>query len=159
MLSRRGILAAGGLAPLLAGRQRMTTPRRVRGLGMPVKLGQQDGPLTGLINPYLPGTGWVVQFTPTDLAVTETEFEAHQIALDGPIGSSAVVMLDGHEHSYVQTAWANTASDEPSMLIRYGQTVQFCWNVAFTSPPYDRTANIRPRVTLWLRRTAEGVYY
>lgn len=137
----------------------MTSPNRPRGLGFPVKLGQQDGPLTGLINPYLPGTGWDVIFTPQDLGVTETEFEVYQIALDGPIGSSAVVMLDGHEHSYVQSAWANTASDEPAMLVRFGQTIQFCWNVAATAGPYNRTTNIQPRVTLWLRRLAEGLMF
>jgi hypothetical protein len=153
MITRREILGAGILAPLMAGGATMTTPRQVRGLGIRIQLGQQDGPLTGNINPYLPGTGWVVVFTPDELP-TETEFEVYQIALDGPIGSSAVVMLDGNEHSYLQTAWANTASDEPAMLVRFGQPIQFCWNFAFTAPPYNRTTNIRPRVTLWLRRLA-----
>lgn len=159
MITRRGLLGAGALLPLTRDNGRMTTPHRTRGLGFPIQYGVVDGSAAsgGInINPYLPGTGWDVVFTPATLGVTETEFECYQIALDGPIGSSAVVMLDGHEHSYVQTAWANTASDEPAMLIRYGQFVQFCWNFAFTSPPYNRTSNVQPRVTMWLRRLSDG---
>lgn len=162
-LSRRALLGVGALVPLLSksGGQAMTSPMhpsQVRGLGNRIARGVQDSTMTGLINPYLPGTGWVVIFTPDDLPM-ETEFEVYQIALDGPIGSSAVVMLDGNEHSYVQTAWANTASDDPPMLVRFGQSIQFCWNFPFTSGPYNRTTNIQPRVTIWLRKTAQGVYY
>ena len=124
-----------------------------RGLGWRTQLGQQDSAVTGLINPYLPGTGWVVIFAPEDLDVADTEFECYHIALDGPVGSTAVVLIDGHQWDYVNQAWSNGWDPAEPMLIRSGQTVQLCWNRAFTAAPYNRTTNVQPTVTLWLRRS------
>ena len=52
-------------------------------IGHRLQLGIQD---TG-INPYLPGTGWDVLFTPDVIGSSLTEIEVYHIALDGPIGS------------------------------------------------------------------------
>lgn len=117
------------------------------------QLGVSDAaPGIGGINPYLPGTGWDVIFQPADLSIPpDGEVEIYHIAIDGPIGSSAIVMRDGKIWDYVAQGWANGWDPSQPMLIRGGHYVQICWNVAFTSPPYNRTSNIRPQATLWLR--------
>ena len=71
----------------------------LRYIGRRTATGVQDSAAAGNINPYLPGTGWDVVFTPDVINVQDTEFEVYQIALDGPIGSSAVLLLDGQEFS------------------------------------------------------------
>lgn len=129
----------------------MTPDQQPIGLGWRTGLGLQDSNATGLINPYLPGSGWDVIFKPEDLGVTQTEFECYHISLDGPIGSSAAVLIDGHQWDFVSQAWANGWDPAQPMLIRSGQFVQFCWNRAFAAAPYNKTSNIQPVVTMWLR--------
>ena len=115
------------------------------------KFGVQDGSATigQNINPYLPGTGWVVQFGAADFALPQTEYEIWHIALDGPIGSSAQIFIGGVAWDYVLTAWSNAWDPAQPMYLRSGQVLSFCWNFAFTSPPYNRTSNVQPQVTLW----------
>ena len=119
------------------------------------------GPIFGVsdanyqVNPFLLGTGWDVILDPTVFATNETGVEIYQIALDGPIGSSLVVMRDGHVWNYVNAGWKN--SDDPQNPLPLGTstqigTIQFAWNVAFTSPPYNTTSNVQPQVTVWLRK-------
>jgi hypothetical protein len=105
----------------------------------------------GSFNPYLPGTGWNVQFDPGAVGSSLTEIEVYHIALDGPIGSSAVLLLDGFEWDYIQQGWANGWDPSQPILLQQTSTLAVCWNVAATAPPYNRTNNIQPRVTLWLR--------
>lgn len=154
-LSRRGLL---GLAGLAAG-GRMTTPygarQAVRGLGHPTKQGISDASgLAENVNPYLPGTGWDVIFRPDDFGVPLAEFEAYHIALDGPIGSSVAILIDRIPWDFVNQGWANGWDPAQPMLLKSGVTLAFCWNVAFAAGPYNRTTNIRPVVTLWLRTPA-----
>ena len=121
------------------------------------KLGVQDGdPSIGQnINPYLPGTGWVVQFAAADFTLPETEYEVWHISLDGPVGSSAVVFIDQIAWDYVLTAWSNAWDPAQPMFLRSGQAVSFCWNFPFTAPPYNRTSNVQPQVTLWTQQPSE----
>jgi len=126
-------------------------PPRVT-LTNPSKLGTQDLSGSESVNPYFPGTGWNVVFSPGDLGVRETEFECYHIALDGPIGASAVVLINRKQWDYVSQAFANGWDPSQPMIIRFGQSVQFCWNRAFVAGPYNKTTNIQPVVTLWLRR-------
>ena len=117
------------------------------------QLGISDGnPVAQKINPYLPGTGWDVIFQPSDLSLpVDGEVEVYHIALDGPIGSSLTIFRDVHEWDYVAQGWANGWDPSEPLIIFGGITLQFCWNFAFTAGPYNRTTNIQPRVTLWLR--------
>jgi hypothetical protein len=116
-------------------------------LGFRSKLGAADS--TG-INPYLPGTGWDVIFTPDSL-LQLTWYEVYHIALDGPVGSSAAVLLDNQPWDYVNQAWSNGWDPSQPMLVTAGMSVAFCWNVTATVGPYNRTTNIQPVATLWLR--------
>lgn len=119
-----------------------------RALGRRTATGQAD---SQGINPYLPGTGWVVTFDPSVFASNLPELELYHIALDGPVGSSAVVLLDGAPWDYINQAWSNGWDPSQPMLIFPGVTVAICWNVAFTAGPYDHLANVQPTATLWLR--------
>src|SRR5215831_1720518 len=89
-------------------RQARTTNRQApmakRTLGHPTASGVQD--TTG-INPYLPGTGWDVLFTPDVIGSQLTEIEVYHIGLDGPVGSSAAVLIDGFLWDVVNQGWAN----------------------------------------------------
>jgi hypothetical protein len=127
----------------------------LRGLGFRTQLGTSDTNLNA--NPFLPGTGWNVIFQPQDLAATETEFEVYQISLNGPIGASGLVAVDGHPWNYVAQFWSNTYDPQQPLLVKFGQSVQFFWNVAFAAGPYNMTTNIQPTVTMWLRRTSLGL--
>jgi len=118
-------------------------------------LGVADSLATGNINPYLPGTGWDVLFAPADLSIPpDGEIEVYHIALDGPVGSSGVWMRDGKQFGYF-LGWTNEWDPQQPMILRGGQTVQFCWNTTATAGPYNRTTNIQPVVTLWLRRAQQ----
>jgi len=151
VITRRGILGAGVLAPLMAGRKAMTAPNVVRGLGWRRQTGVSDS--LEKINPFLPGTGWDVLFHPIDLAFTEVEAEVYHIYLDGPVGASTAVLVDGHRWDFVAQGWQNGWDPQQPLLLKYGQTLQFCWSVAATNPPFDPTgtANVQPDVTIWLR--------
>lgn len=128
----------------------------VRDLGpRGVVLGVADGPATGNVNPYLPGSGWDVIFDPTVMP-NVTEFELYHISLDGPVGSFITVLRDGKEWDYA-AGWSNGWDPSQPLPLQQTSTVQICWNVAFTAGPYNRTSNIRPRATLWLRLPLERV--
>ena len=103
------------------------------------------------INPYLPGTGWTVTLGPEVIASNLTELEIYHVALDGPIGSSATWLVDGAPWDYVNQAWANGWDPSQPVLLQQSSYVQFCWNQAFVAGPYNKTTNIQPVITLWLR--------
>jgi len=124
-----------------------------RTLGHPTASGVQD--TTG-INPYLPGTGWDVLFTPDVIGSQLTEIEVYHIGLDGPVGSTATVLIDGFLWDVVNQGWSNGWDPSQPMLLGQTNTVAFCWNVPRTAPPYNRTTNIRPIVTMWLRHEIEA---
>jgi hypothetical protein len=105
---------------------------------------------TAGINPYLPGTGWNVTIDTAVIGSNLAELLVYHIALDGPVGSSAQVFLDGFQWDYVSQAWLNGWDPSQPMLITQGMAVTFCWNVAATAGPYNRTTNIRPTATIWL---------
>lgn len=119
------------------------------GLGRRTQNGVSDATVQG--NPFLLGTGWDVLFTPDVLATNLTTFEVYQISLDGPVGSSVQVAIDGAPWNHVNQGWLNSWDPAQPMLLNNGNTVQFFWTVPFASGPYNRTTNIRPTVTLWLR--------
>ena len=130
----------------------MTTPTQVRGRGWRTQMGISDASPNAGINPYLPKTGWDVLFQPDDFKMSEPEFEIYHIALDGPVGSSVSVLVDNHQWDFVNQGWSNGWDPSQPLLIKSGQSLQFCWNVAFTSPPYNKTNNIQPTVTVWVRK-------
>jgi hypothetical protein len=120
---------------------------------IPVRqLGFKDGTL-GFpnFNPYLPGTGWVVLFVTQDMSIPLTEYECFHAALDGPIGSSVTVLLNGSEWDFINQGYANAWDPSQPLPLTSGDEIGFAWNFAFTSPPYNRTSNVQPRVTMWLR--------
>lgn len=123
-------------------------PMAKRSISHPTAFGVKD---TASINPYLPNSGWVVQFTPDVIRSNLTEIEVYHIALDGPVGSSAAVLLESAPWDYVNQGWSNGWDPSQPLLLWQGATLAICWNVAFTSPPYNRTTNIQPQATLWLR--------
>jgi hypothetical protein len=122
-----------------------------RRIGQRLGLGISDGTLLSPLNPYLPGSGWDVVYDPQAIGSALTEIEVYHVALDGPVGSSAIVLLDGNEWDYVAQAWSNGWDPSQPMLLGQTSTLVICWNVAATSPPYDRINNIQARATLWLR--------
>ena len=119
-------------------------------LGPRIMLGISDA--TPQINPFLLGTGWDVIFTAADLGTNLSHVQIYQIALDGPVGSSVWMLRNRKKWNFVAQGWTNY--DDPQQTLPLGQTdeVQFCWNAAFTNPPYNRSSNIQPEVTLWLRQ-------
>jgi hypothetical protein len=123
-------------------------PTGKRSLGHRSAVGQAD---TQNINPYLPGTGWVVTFDSGAIGSSLTELEVYHIAIDGPIGSSLAVLIDGAQWDYVAQGWANGWDPSQPMLLWQSATLALAWNVAATAPPYNRTTNIQPIATLWLR--------
>lgn len=104
------------------------------------------------VNPYLPGAGWVVTFSPDVIASSLTELEVYHIALDGPIGSSAAVLLDNAQWDYVNQGWANGWDPSQPLLLQQSSNLVIAWNVPATAPPYNKTSNIQPVATIWLRR-------
>lgn len=124
-----------------------------RSLGHRFTAGQAD---SQNVNPYLPGTGWVVTFDAGGIGSALTELEVYHVALDGPVGSSAAVLIDGAIWDYVSQGWANGWDPSQPMLLWQGATLTFAWNVAATAPPYDHVSNVQPAVTLWLRHELVG---
>jgi len=124
-----------------------------RDLGSVFQTGISDATLK--VNPYLLGTGWDVQFPADQSRPRGTEVEIWHIALDGPIGSSAVWFRNNRKLGYINQGWANEW--DPSQPVLLGQTdeITFCWNVAFAAGPYNKTSNILPEITLWLRQPQE----
>jgi hypothetical protein len=107
---------------------------------------------TTQINPFLLGTGWNVIFDPNTIIPRVTQMEIYQAALDGPVGSVVWVLRDGKKFNFVPQGWQNYWDPVQPMLLSDTQTIAFCWSVPFTSGPYNRTSNIQPEVTLWLRQ-------
>jgi hypothetical protein len=104
------------------------------------------------INPFLLGTGWDAIFTADILATNQSRIEIYHAAVNGPIGSSLAVLRNGKVWDYVLQGWQN--GWDPSQPLPLGQTdtVQFCWTVPFTNPPYDMVSNIQATATIWLRQ-------
>ena len=120
------------------------------------------GPVVGVsdanyqVNPFLLGTGWDVVFDASQYFSNLTGLEIYHVALDGPIGSSLVVLRDGKTWDYVAQGWKNGWDPSQPLPIPQQNLVQFCWNFAYTSPPYS-AANVQPTVTLWLRQQVTGL--
>jgi hypothetical protein len=108
------------------------------------------------INPFLLGTGWDVIFDPAVWATNLTGLEIYQISLDGPIGSSVWMLRNGHQWNFVAQGWQNYYDPVQPTPLSQTDTIAFCWNVAATAGPYNRTTNIQPTVTCWLRTIAPG---
>lgn len=133
---------------------------RPRTLGWRRQLGVADSAPDAGVNPFLPGTGWDVIFHPSDLDFTEVEVELYHIYLDGPVGAACAVLVNGHRWDFVSQGWQNGWDPQQPLILRFGQSLQFCWSAAFTSPPYPGTgqATTQPDVTIWLRIPAsEGL--
>lgn len=108
------------------------------------------------VNPYLPGSGWVVTFDSGILASNLAELEVYHIAINGPIGSSASVLIDGFQWDYVAQAWLNGWDPSQPILLQQANSLAIAWNVAFAAGPYNQTTNIQPVATLWLRHETPG---
>lgn len=119
-------------------------------LGPRTELGQSDAVLQ--INPYLLGTGWDVIFDASAIFSNLTGLEVYQISLDGPIGSSVLVTRNNQPWNYVAQGWANYYDPQQPLPLGQTDTVAFLWNVAFTAGPYNKTTNIQPTATLWIRQ-------
>lgn len=128
----------------------MTMPRRRAFQPGPVGpvLGIADSAAPERINPYLPGTGWDVIFTPDLWPSRETTLEIYHISLDGPVGSSAEWFRNGKSVGFM-LGW--TQEWQGSFPVGQTDTIAFCWNVARTAGPYNKTSNVQPTVTLWVR--------
>lgn len=100
------------------------------------------------INPYLLGTGWDVIFDASTLSIPRTELEIWHIALDGPVGSFITWTRNGKPLGFA-AGWTNEWDGRAAL----GQTdiIAFLWNFAFTAGPYNKTSNVLPTVTIWLR--------
>jgi len=109
------------------------------------------------INPFLLGTGWDVVFGAVELGTNLTRVEIYQIALDGPIGSSVWMLRNGKKWNFVQQGWLNYNDPQQTLPLGQTETVQFCWNFPFTAGPYNRTSNVQPEVTLWLRQEIKAL--
>ena len=114
------------------------------------KMGESDSLYE--INPFLLGTGWDVVFGAADWNTNLINTEIYQIALDGPVGSSVWMLRNGKKWNFIAQGWLNYYDPQQPLPLGQTDTLQFCWNFAFTSGPYNRTSNIQPEVTCWLRR-------
>ena len=125
-------------------------PTRYRLLGSRTQNGIQDGTLGQQFNPFLPGTGWDVVFTPDIWASNVTQFEIWQIFLDGPFGSSVQMFINGAPFNYINQGFSNYDDPVQPVVLNQTDVVSFAWNVPFTAPPYT-TSNRRATVTCWIR--------
>lgn len=119
-------------------------------LGPRTALGQSDAAFQ--INPFLLGTGWDVVFAAADLATSLTRTEIYQIALDGPVGSSVWMLRNRKKWNFISQGWLNYNDPQQTLPLPQTDEIAFCWNFAATAGPYNRTSNIQPEVTLWLRQ-------
>jgi len=103
-------------------------------------------------NPFLLGTGWDVIFDPLVWSTNLTGLEVYQISLDGPVGSSAWMFRNGKAWNFVAQAFLNYNDPQQPMPLAQTDTLAFFWNVAATAGPYNRTTNIQPTVTCWIRQ-------
>lgn len=137
-------------------------------LGVVRMIGQSDAAYE--LNPYLLGTGWDVVVNAgnarrSELCIsgqwpTLTTFECYQIALDGPVGSSVLMMINRQPYNFVLQGWNNYDDPTQPVLINTEDEIQFCWNTAFAAGPYTPSggANVQPVVTLWLRAESGGEF-
>ena len=122
------------------------------GLSHPTAFGVKD---STSINPYGPLANWNVVFDTNVIRSNLPWVECFHIAVDGPVGSSAALLIDNAPWDYVNQAWSNGWDPSQPMPIWQGATLTICWNVAFTAAPYNRTTNIQPQATLWLREPSQ----
>ena len=97
-------------------------------------------------NPFSAG-GWIVSFTPDDIAVQEREFEIYHIAVQGPAAPSCNLQLWLDTIFYSATVRGDVNDYDPNQAIPVisGQTVHFYW---------DTNVNPAPKVTIFLRQPA-----
>jgi hypothetical protein len=120
------------------------------------------GPVMGVsdanyqINPFNLGTGWDVVIDPTVINSNLTQIEAYQAFIDGPVGSAVMVFRNGKKWNFVPQGWQNYWDPIQPLPLGQTDTITFCWSVPFTSGPYNRTSNVQPEVTLWLRQQLGG---
>src|SRR5271165_2780322 len=131
-------------------------------LGSIRMLGQSDAIGSNQFNPFLPLTGWDVLINASNAKQsgvcisgnwpTLTEFECYQIHLDGPVGSSVLMMLNRQPWNHVLQGWQNYNDPQQPILLSSGDDIQFAWTVAATAGPYTVTGgtNVQPVVTMWL---------
>jgi hypothetical protein len=129
-------------------------------------LGQPDSAAGYSFNPFLPNTGWDVLINASTVAqpgvcVTgqwprQEQFEVYQVSLDGPVGSSVMVMFNRQPWNFVIQGWQNYDDVNQPWPVRKGDDIQFAWTFAATAGPYTVSggANVQPAVTLWLRAPA-----
>ena len=115
-------------------------------------LGIKDGTVDSPFNPFLPGTGWVALVQPQDLHTNETDFECYHVAVNAPVGSSFAWYRDNGQWGWVNQGWFNEWDPSQPLPLHQTSMVKFAWNTAFTAGPYNLTTNVRPTVTLWLRK-------
>jgi hypothetical protein len=92
---------------------------------------------------------WTVQFPPSILAITETEFEIYKIVITG--GSAAAtfnVYVDSQQWDTAIYPAGNSWDPQQPLIVRYGQTIFFY----LSSLASDGS---QPVVTIWLRHQAE----
>ena len=125
-------------------------------LGSRTQLGVSDS--NAQVNPFLLGTGWDVIFDPTVWNTNLTDLEIYQISLDGPVGSSFVMMINRQPWNYVGQGWQNYNDPVQPIQLRQTDEVEFCWNIAMTAGPYTPSGgtNVQPTVTCWLRAPMAG---
>lgn len=123
-------------------------------LGSVTQLGVSDQ--LAQVNPFLLGTGWDVIFTAQSWNTNLTDFEIYQISLDGPLGSSVWMLLNRQPWNFVQQGWLNYNDPVQPIQMRQSDELEFCWNFAATAGPYNRTSNVQPTVTCWLRAPMAG---
>ena len=115
-------------------------------------LGIIDSDARAQLNPFLPGTGWDIIISVPDLTTNLTNVEIYQIALDGPVGSSVWMFRNRRKWNFIAQGWLNYYDPQQPLPLPTTDEIEFCWNFAFTSGPYNRTSNVQPEVTLWLRQ-------
>lgn len=110
------------------------------------------------VNPFLLGTGWDVIVSKSAAVLngawpSQQSFEVYQMSLDGPVGSSFVLMRNRVVWNRVLQGWQNYDDMQQPLPLRDGDELEFCWNQAFAAGPYTPSGgtNVQPTVTLWLR--------
>jgi hypothetical protein len=92
---------------------------------------------------------WTVQFTPRDLAITETEFEVYKIIITGGASSASFdVYIDNQQWDTAIYPAGNSWDPQQPLIVRYGQTLYFFLNSASSD-------GHKPVVTIWLRYQPE----
>jgi hypothetical protein len=119
-------------------------------LGPRTELGVSDQ--SHQINPYLLGTGWDVIFDASSLFSNLSGLEIYQISLDGPVGSSVLVTRNNQPWNFVAQGWSNYYDPQQPLPLGQTDTIAFLWNFPFVAGPYNKTSNVQPTVTIWVRQ-------